>query len=67
MSTMNLCSVELNKAILNKAIGIINFTKLFKDFIADTMIMISKFHVGLNILCAKDFLNQSFMVTKFIN
>ena len=52
---------------LNKAIGIINFAKLFQNFIDDTMIWFLNSKLDLNLSCAKDFRNLISMVTWCIN
>ena len=48
---------------LNKVIDIINFTKLFLNFTNDTMICYLKSILDLNLSCARDFGNQSFMAS----
>ena len=48
---------------LNKAIGIINFTKPFLNFIDDTMIWYLNSKLDLNLSCAKGFLILISMVT----
>ena len=63
-NTSNKLSV---RNFLNKVIGIINFVKLFLDFIADTMIWYLNSMSDLNLFCARGFQNQSFMTTKCIN
>ena len=52
---------------LNKAIGIINFAKLFQNFIDDSMICFLNSKLDLNLSCAKDFRNLISMVTWCIN
>ena len=57
----------LLRNFLNKAIGIINFAKLFQNFIDDTMIWFLNSKLDLNYSCAKDFRNLISMVTWCIN
>ena len=50
----------ITQKLLKQGIGIINFAKLFQNFIDDTMIFISKFQVGL-----KSLLRQGLSVPDF--
>ena len=52
---------------INKAIGIMNFTQHFQNFINDTMIWFLNSKLDLNFSCAKDFQNLISMVTWCIN
>ena len=65
-STLAINCSELRN-FLNKAIGIINFAKLFQNFIDDTMIRFLNSKLDLNLFCAKDFRNLISMVTWCIN
>ena len=52
---------------LNKAIGIINFTKPFLNSVDDTFICYLNSKLDLNLSSAKDFRNLNSMVTWCIN
>ena len=52
------------RTFLNKAISIINFAKLFLNFIDDTKILYLNSKLDLNLSCTKDFQNLNSMVTE---
>ena len=57
----------LTQNFLNNAICIINFSNPFLNLIDDTMIWYLNSKLGLNLSCATDFRNLTFMMTWCIN
>ena len=52
---------------LNEAVGILNSTKSFLNFIEDTMVRYLNSKLDLNLSCAKDIRNLRIVVTSCIN